>query len=378
MKKVELDVEKILIFRIGFLGDTLVSLPAISVIREKFPDAGLFLLSQRVINDKRVIGNEIFDGSGIFEDYIGYPVDHRFIGKFLLPFYFLKLSIQLKKSNFDKLVYLSPSRRTKYQIVRDRFFFNLVGIKEFIGMEGFQQILKKVPGKSLPEGWHEADLLLDRLRASGFNVPPRLSGKMDLNLNENEEERLQKILSQFPGTNDRRWLGIGPGGKKQVSIWPSERYLETVRKLIEKYKVWPVIFGGEDDREIGEELVKAWGCGYNLAGVLPVRLSALALRRCQLYLGNDTGTIHLAALAKVPCVGIYSSHEYPGRWYPYGVGHKVFRTPIECEGCGLFECIEKKKECILSIRVEEVLKACEVVLDQIQKIEKAGPSKNDE
>lgn len=362
--------QKILIFRIGFLGDTLVSLPAISVIREKFPDASLFLLSQRVINEKRVIGKEIFEGSGIFEDYIGYPVDHRFIWSILLPFHFLKLLIQLKKRNFDSLVYLSPARRSPRQIARDRIFFKLAGIKKIIGMDGFHKLPAKVAGQPLPEVWHEADLLLDRLKASGLEVPPRLSGKMDLNLKENEEQNLKTLLTQLPKDNGYTWIGIGPGGKKQVSIWPIERYLEIGEKLITKYQIWPVVFGGEEDRELGEELLKTWGCGYNLAGVLPVRLAALALRRCQLYLGNDTGTIHLAALAKVPCVGIYSSHEIPGWWYPYGAGHKVFRTAIECEGCGLFECVEKKKECILSIGVDEVFKACEAVLDRNQKLKK--------
>ncbi|HAK05935.1 MAG TPA: hypothetical protein DCO65_01465, partial [Spartobacteria bacterium] len=53
---------------------------------------------------------------------------------------------------------------------------------------------------------------------------------------------------------------------------------------------------------------------------------------------------------------------HPGRWYPRGEGHRVFRSQIECEGCGLVECIERQMECIKRISANEVLDACREVL----------------
>jgi ADP-heptose:LPS heptosyltransferase len=70
----------------------------------------------------------------------------------------------------------------------------------------------------------------------------------------------------------------------------------------------------------------------------------------------------MAAAVGVPCVAIFSSRDYPGRWYPQGEGHRVFRSQIECEGCGLVECIEKQMECIKRISANEVLDACREIL----------------
>jgi ADP-heptose:LPS heptosyltransferase len=88
----------------------------------------------------------------------------------------------------------------------------------------------------------------------------------------------------------------------------------------------------------------------------------LALSECALHVGNDTGTIHMAAAAGVPCVGVYSSRNLPGLWFPYGAGHRVLRTPIACENCELFECLEHKMQCILAITPAQVIAACADIL----------------
>ena len=144
--------------------------------------------------------------------------------------------------------------------------------------------------------------------------------------------------------------------------WPLERFGEVIQRLMERHDVWPVVFGGREDRESGDRLLAGWGRGYNAAGALSVRASAAALRQCALYLGNDTGTMHLAAAAGTPCVAVFSARDWPGAWYPYGVEQRVFRTAIECEGCYLETCVERKNECLNRISVEQVLDGCESLM----------------
>ena len=146
--------------------------------------------------------------------------------------------------------------------------------------------------------------------------------------------------------------------------WPLERYDEVVRDLIASFDIWPVVFGGPEDREIGEGLIERWGRGYNAAGALGVREAGLALKRCLLYLGNDTGTMHLAAAAGVRCVAIFSSRERPGLWYPAGSDNRVFRSEIDCEGCGLKVCITRDIECLRQIDSQHVSNAAAEILRQ--------------
>src|SRR5262249_38222838 len=111
----------------------------------------------------------------------------------------------------------------------------------------------------------------------------------------------------------------------------------------------------------------AWGRGYNAAGALSVRASSMALRNCVLYLGNDTGTMHLAAAAGTPCVALFSARDWPRAWDPHRVPSPGFRTTVVCEGCYLVECVERANECLTRITVEEVVGGCEALLSESRK-----------
>jgi ADP-heptose:LPS heptosyltransferase len=196
-------------------------------------------------------------------------------------------------------------------------------------------------------------------------VPDINCGNPSINLTSEEEKSFQTIISKLPNDFSRPWIACGIASNRSISIWPLERYQKVLTVLIEKYSIWPVILGGVDDFDLGQDLIKRLNCGYNFAGKVSVRLSAIALQRCWLYCGNDTGTMHLAASVGISCIAIFSSAQYPGLWYPYGQGHHIYRTPIECEGCELDDCILKQKQCILSISVAEVLSGCEKILNNL-------------
>lgn len=355
---------KILVFRIGSLGDNLVAIPAIQAIKENYPKTRLYLLGNKLFASPRVLGQEIFEGSGLFTGYFQYPVIAGWIGRLIRPFRMFLLLLRLRIEKFDALVYLAPTERQKKQVQRDRRFFRMAGISWMIGVDSFKQLGPHAQNSPIPKIPFEADWFLNRLEASGLKTRPPNSGAMELHFNNFERRKLQHIVSDLPSDGGRLWIGIGPGSNQPAKIWPKERFERVVLELIQKHDVWPTVFGGREDQNLGEELIRFWGRGYNFAGLLPVRLSGLALEKCQLYLGNDTGAMHLAALMKVPCVAVFCSHSYPGQWFPYGSGHKVFYQQIECAGCGLVECIERKMECILSIQTDEVLDACRQVLEK--------------
>jgi ADP-heptose:LPS heptosyltransferase len=81
------------------------------------------------------------------------------------------------------------------------------------------------------------------------------------------------------------------------------------------------------------------------------------LERCALYVGNDTGTMHLAASVGTPCVAIFSARDNPGKWEPTGPGHIVLRHEVPCAGCMLETCVDNDLECLKAISVDEVLAA---------------------
>jgi heptosyltransferase-3 len=354
--------QRILVFRIGQLGDTIVALPAMWAVRRHFPNAELTLLCDRHPNKRVVLAADLLQGAGVVDRIESYPVDDSIRGRALRPWHMLRLLAQLRRRRYDLLIYLAPSTRTMDQVGRDRKFFAAAGIKEFMGVNGFPDLPRQQPGQPLGATLSEADLLLARLAAAGVPVPGTGRGSLELGLGAAEAAEVDAWLQALPADGNRQWLAIGPGSKMPAKRWPEERYAEVVQALIDQFDLCPVVFGGAEDGPLGERLLRRWGRGYNAAGVLSVRGAAAALKRCVLHLGNDSGTMHLAAAVGVPCVALFSAREWPGMWFPYGVRQRVFRSHIECEGCGLVECVARHNECMRRIRSEDVLEACAAML----------------
>ena len=355
----------VLIYRIGSLGDTLVALPAMWTVRRHFADARITLLCDHHPRKNHVLATDLLNGSGVVDDFLTYPVINSRLGRLTRPLRMARLLATLRKRKFDTLVYLAPTESLLDRLQRDRQFFQAAGIRQLIGFEptGHEvRSTEKRPSHTLPR---ESELLLRRLELSG--IPMSAAGELrsDLGIGEPEKTLVRDWLAGLPSDGGRPWIALGPGSKMPVKIWPAERYDQVVRSLIEQFDIWPVVFGGSEDRQIGEQLIRGWGRGYLAAGAIGLRASAAAIGRCILYLGNDTGTMHMAASEGVQCVAIFSSRSSPGLWYPYGENHRIFRTTIECQGCMLEVCIDRKMQCILSINTSEVDSACRGILNRV-------------
>jgi ADP-heptose:LPS heptosyltransferase len=349
---------RIIVYHIGSLGDTLVALPALWAVREYFGQAHLTLLCDRQGGKSYVLAEDILEGTGIFDQFLVYTYDPSVTGKLLMTPRLLSLLVRLRLHNSDTLVYLASSRRTDKQMHRDRRFFTLAGVKQFIGMDYFSEELRQKPCPPLRPVMREADFLLDRIRRDGIPALPLERARKALALGPRDEASLQDWLSSQPPSGPHPWVGVGPGSMMPLKIWPQDRYLQVLRRLAKDFDVWPVFLGGKEDYPTGQHLIEALGRGYNGAGCLSVRQSAQLLSHCRMFLGNDTGTMHLAAATGVRCVAIFSGRDLLGKWDPLGQGHIVLRKRVECEGCLLYSCIQQKMRCIKGISVEEVYDAC--------------------
>ncbi len=353
---------KILVFRVGQLGDMIVALPALWAVRRYWPDAKLTLLCDVHPRRRFVLGSDVLGPTGLFDSIEHYAVPSgegesvRWLGRRLA------LVLKLRALRFDALVYLAPSIRTPEQVRRDVAFFRAAGIDRIYGAAHFPPVPVKTPGRPFDEGLPEADLLLARLAADGIPAPSPGDGSLDLALGDAEAAAVAQWRATLGADGGRTWIGVGPGSKMPAKRWPLQRFGEVLDRLIARYDIWPVVFGGPEDRRDGEVLLARWGRGYNAAGALSVRASSMALKNCAMFVGNDTGTMHLAAAAGTPCVAIFSARDWPGAWYPYGVARRVFRVPLDCEGCYLVECADRHNECLTRITVDEVADGCEEFL----------------
>jgi lipopolysaccharide heptosyltransferase II len=134
-------------------------------------------------------------------------------------------------------------------------------------------------------------------------------------------------------------LGLCPGAEYGLAKrWLPERFAEAAAKITAHSSAQWILFGTKNDTAVGEQIAAAIGdhC-VNRIGQTTLDQLIGELRQCRLLLTNDTGTMHLAALLGVPVVAVFGSTE-PRLTGPLGNGHVIFRHHVECSPCFLREC----------------------------------------
>ena len=351
--------QRIIVYRFGQIGDTVVAVPALWALRRQFPDARLVLLSELPARRTHLPPEAVLPALGLVDGFEKYPAGTS-IKAILAAWRCIR---RLQQQRFHTVVYLVPTERTRKQRLRDLVFFRLSGIKRVLAAHGFSGDSRpKAPDGSLVRVPHEADALLARLKHDGITIPEEGQGCMDLAITPAERERAKRWWREHgdPPTPNG-WVAVCAGAKFASKLWPLDRYAALVERLIRDRGIFPVVVGGPEDRVIAAQLLSRWGVGLCAAGELSVRESAALMTGARFYLGNDTGVMHLAAAVGVPCVAVFSARDWPGKWEPYGPAHKVLRFDVPCSGCRLEVC-DRGLICLTNLSVQEVYAACLEVL----------------
>ncbi|MFL6468112.1 MAG: glycosyltransferase family 9 protein [Pyrinomonadaceae bacterium] len=177
-------------------------------------------------------------------------------------------------------------------------------------------------------------------------------------ISREESSKVNEFRAQhFSGTFDRTSFAVAPGSKRPSRMWSENRFSEVIAKLVDEIDLFPIFFGSVQEQGLCERILARVGRGINIAGKLNIRESAGLLKSCRFYLGNDTGTMHLAAAVGIPCVAIFSAADRNGQWEPFGEGHQILRRNVECEGCRVDIC-PRANLCLELIDSNEVYNAC--------------------
>lgn len=356
----------VLVYRCGTLGDTLVALPAVHALRATFPGARLVLMTA---NDGGGVpwADDVVRDFGWFDDTIVYQsADLRSLRGLA------GLVGAVRRVRPDLVVHLASDRNSAARLWRDRLFFALAGARRFVvpapsGKVGPFGRLRR-DRRAYP---FEVDRLLGALARRGIG-----DGRVRFDLPDGAREaaRVDALLGRrahAPGP----LVALCPGSKQPSKRWPLERWVAVATRLAAEEGATIVVVGGPDEAEAGRAIVAALPAGRAVvaAGRTSVLESAALLRRCVLYVGNDTGAMHLAAAVGTPCVAIFAAREPAASWHPYGPGHVVLRRDdVPCAPCFLSECTVERLRCLTAIDVDEVLAACRGVLARTRPAQEAA------
>jgi ADP-heptose:LPS heptosyltransferase len=355
---------KVLVYQIGQLGDTIVSIPALRAVRQYFGQQALIILLHDEIQ-RLVTAEMALEGSGLADEFVPYAPQKTFRGKLRTMWTLLR---HLRRERFDAVVSLLPSDRPRWAVVRDRLFYRACGIPRLIGFRAFAESQVRPRYRSgrpvtIPS---EAAFRLQRLFADGIGMAGNDPFAMPLvSVSADRLAAIDRWLASRRVHPERPLIALCPGCKKPGNAWPRERFLEIARRLVD-FREWELlILGGPAERELADYLLAGLGGqAIHAAGCFSIAESAAALSRCSLLVGLDTGTTHLAAAVGVPCVVLQSANSFPGQWDPLGEDHSVIRATVPCEGCLLQTCPIPGHPCMRNITVFRAWNAIEQALNR--------------
>lgn len=350
----------IMVFRVGQLGDTLVAMPAIHAIRKKHPLHRMVLLTDRHEGKSGYVSSwDILGPTGWFDDVLFYNPS-AMVKRTIINL--KNITPAIRAINPEHVYDLSPDR-TPSQSKRDRFFFSQVIRTKNYHQFGPSKKISRVTDIPLPHVDPEWKRLLS-ITAEKANIsisdsyPP-----FEITIPGNNVIEAKALLALNNIADGTRLIAIGPGSKMPAKLWPKEFFCELGRIILNSDSdLQLVVLGGKEDLKLGDELCAKWGeRAHNFAGKLTIYGSAAVLKKCIGYVGNDTGTMHLAGMAGTPCVAIFSARDYSGKWVPYGDNHAIIRKEIDCSGCMLEVCT-RDNACLKQISVDQVIKAMEGIM----------------
>ncbi len=367
---IEPGVRRVLIYRLGSLGDTLIALPALHLVARAFPNAERCMLTNYPVSVKAPPAAAILENSGLIHRYLRYTVGTR------SPLELARVWAEIVRFRPQVLVYMAAGRGVA-AARRDAAFFRICGVRRQIGVpltERMDQpqrenepgltrigapgvVLSEIPFLLEPEAAR-----LTRNLAELGDAELEQPAAWDLHLTEAERAAARALLAP---AGSRPILAVSVGTKVQAKDWGRENWRALLTRLGQAFPEHALaLAGAESESEASEFAAALWSTGssgpvINLCGKLTPRESAAAFAQAQLFLGHDSGPMHLAAAVQTPCVAIFAARNIPRVWFPYGGRHRVLYHRTECWGCGLETCLIEQRRCLTGISVDDVYRAVE-------------------
>ena len=345
---------RVLIYRLGSLGDTVVALPLFHLIRRAFPDAETCVLTNIPVSSKAPPLMAVL-GDRFAQQAIAYPLRLRAPGELIA------LRRKIAAWRPDLMIYLTAPRG-RGRTLRDAVYFRLCRVPRIVGLP----LAADLAEPRGPDGdglWESETARLARCLA--FLGDPRLSDPASWSLEFAAAERAEadRALAAWPGRSG--FVALGIGTKQPPKDWGEANWRAVLQGLKPRHAGLGLAFLGDAaDAAAAARVSAGWdGPVANLCGTLSPRVSALVIARARLFVGLDSGPMHLAASVGVPAVAVFGIQSRPGIWFPHGARHRVLYPGLAWSGGDPPVRRDAAGETGLSsIRPDQVIEACEPLL----------------
>jgi ADP-heptose:LPS heptosyltransferase len=343
-------IERILFFQTGGIGDVLRIFPLIESLRSEFPNARIATLTEYPSDIFKLM-----DDRSIINEFLRFDFKSK---TFLEKMTFIR---ELRKSNYD--IVINPARGSG--MFECSIITFLVGKKWRVGFmkDGIGSLYtNKIDFR---DNVSILEQNIDLLRAIGIRGNTKDPGiKIEIPI---EDLLFAQGLTEEVKNKNRIRVAVSPtvSNHPELVEWPLENYIELSKSLIENKNASIILLGSERDCEMSYYFEKKLGektYFKNLVGKTDLLKVSALIKSSDLFIGNDSGLLHIANALNVPSVGIFgpTSPEQDVSFMNKNV--VVIKHKVPCSPCYVhqpdfnFKC-EYKNKCLTNISVDDVIKA---------------------
>lgn len=320
---------RILVTRLRYLGDIILTTPLIAALRDCYPEAEIWYMAEPP--HAAILENHP-DLAGVIE-----------VGKGASAT--LSTIMKLRKLGFTAAIDLFYNPRSANLL-------RLSGIPVRIGggrkwrRRLYTDIIEPDPHIRSAIGHH-----LAAVRRLGCEAPekrPRICL-----LSDELESGLAAVKKAFGGQMPARVTAFQPGGTWPSKRWPVSSFAGLVGEVEKRFGTKVMLVTGPGQESISDEVSSLSGGAAVVMPVLPIRQAMASIAACGALVANDGGVMHAGVALGIPTVGIFGPTE-PDIWFPYGgMGpFEVMTRNEECAPCHLHECDDMK--CLDNISAGDV------------------------
>lgn len=335
--------ERILIRGTNWIGDSIMTLPAVRSIRRAYPSAKISILVKPSVAP-------IFSKCPDVDEVLTYEKHHKgALGK-------LRLAQELRKHKFTHAILLQNAFDAA-------LIAWLARIPRRIGYDrdgrGFL-LTKVIPYTGEVPGLHDIDYFLDMLTASGIKTE-RSEPWIHLDIGERQEAL--RMLEALP----RPIVGLNPGAAfGSAKHWPAGRFASVAQSVITGLGGSVLVFGGPNETPLAAKIANSCTVPAQrlllLAGMTTLRELMALIAACDVLVSNDSGPMHIGYAVRTPLVGIFGSTDPEVTGPVKRNGNIVLKGKADCAPCFERTCKKDRLSCMESISTEDVLDAVKTLL----------------
>ena len=352
----KLQIKNILVVRLDHLGDMVCSINSLQMLRQKFPDANIILLTGKwnvdLIANNPIIDNLFIYNSKRFSRNINQVSTKTEKKQIRNSLYNLKpdLIVGLRDDFFT--LKLTWNLHPKFRLDR-----GTTRIK--IKMYSILNILR-LSSKELDN--HEIstnEMTLKSLNLSNYIIVPAFY------LSEDENFWFNNFLKE-KGLEKNNYAVIHPGASWSFKRWHPSNFYLIGEYLRISYNLKMIIIGSADETNIGAEIEENGKDHFiNLVGQTTLRQSIIIICNAKIAICNDSSPMHIAAVSGIPTIGLMGPAD-PSKFSPRGAKAIYHHIKVDCHPCDQKECIRPEMPCIELISPKMVMASIRELLLQNQ------------